>query len=214
MRPLNRKYSSGVINIEVKPVCRHCNNVRLGGLEGRVKTKILKLSYGEPVGLGEQDQIEIAAWIARIAMLWDFAHFHSQGLHFSPEERKVFIMTLEPPKDSFVWLCVLRPDVMRAGICSMQRANSETHEGFIVTSGVLGCFAFQFFSRRWDKNLPLGEIDKTMRPIIKDWESVAQPIWPAPKLELIWPSKKADLTMETFYPFAERWGGKAGNFDE
>jgi hypothetical protein len=214
MRPLNRKYSSGVVNMEVKPVCRRCNNVRLSSLEGRVKDKILKLWHGESVVLSSQNQIEIAAWVTRIAMLWDFAHFQTQGLYFSPDERKLFVDTLEPPEDSFVWLCVLRPDTMRAGITVIQRAHTEAHEAWIVATGVLGCFAFQFLSRRWNKNLSHAEIDEMMRPIIGGWNAVAEPIWPVPSRELRWPTKSADLTMETFYSFAERWGGKASNFDE
>jgi hypothetical protein len=209
----NRKYASKVINLEMKPVCRKCNNVRLGALESRAKETILRLRRGEHTILSKQNQIDLGAWITRIAILMSIASRHAFGTYFSSNERRLFMETLEPPKDSHIWLCALRPDVMRASISLIEQADSKAPERMLVATGVLGCFAFQFLARMWNKNVSAAEIDRMRHPITEDWEAIAQPIWPEPVEELKWPAKEADLTMETFYLFAARWGGKVTNYD-
>jgi len=209
--PIDREWKTDEFDVRTSAVCNPCNSRTLNLLEGRVKDFVLPLSLGRTTHLTRERQMDLSAWITRIAMLTDFSHPNVEGTNFSPTERKSFIDTLMPISDTWVWIGVFQASTREVAVMANRPVpdNSETFEVSISVTGVIGSLAFQFLSRRWNKRPSDAEIDCSMYPIQRDWHPAVHQIWPIIANDVHWPTTTFDLTINNINAFTDRWGGRS-----
>src|SRR5437667_8304413 len=140
-RPVDIRWSSkSVINTVLRAVCKRCNNERLNVLEGRVKDIITPLTHGQELQMSRQNQRDIAAWVTRLVMLYEFAHSHTHGHYFQPDDRRLFIDTLAPLRDTWVWLGVFRGKIGTGALLTNIHIPKDSRgtEGIMVGTGIMG----------------------------------------------------------------------------
>lgn len=57
--------------LQIKAVCKTCNETWMSAIEGRTKPILLPMIYGQKVNLSMTDQLELATWATLKAMVYD-----------------------------------------------------------------------------------------------------------------------------------------------
>jgi hypothetical protein len=92
-----RDKEGDVHTLQVRVVCReHCNGGWMSRLETAAKPILLPLMTGQSILIGHQEQKILAAWIAKTAMMLEFADY--KRVSTSPMQRRFLMDRLEPPE--------------------------------------------------------------------------------------------------------------------
>jgi len=192
--------------LRVKFVCANCNNGWMSQLEDRVKPIIEALYNKETVTLDSNDQITLAVWSLKNAMV--FESLRPNRLWFFVEaERRELMDTLKPIHHITVWIakcvepltafCVASDLTGVAGVSGDQvKAN--------VTTMCFGPLTIQVFSIKLPNTIPLDTtITADLRP--GPWDNVTLQIWPPQQEQVIWPATVGLLGEVGLVTFCERW---------
>ena len=208
-----RKYAATAwptnkIELAAKVVCKKCNNEDLSDLENKhAKPALLPLIDGEPTALSLERQAAIAAWLTKIAMVYEFTGGPMRQF-FSQQDREHFIRSMSPPPTTWVWLASVGPGY---GTALSQHAlyprNTPQRQllripppQVQILSGVMGHLAFQLLTRRGFEFLRTVR----MRRITDPWLTKTLLIYPSKRV-VVWPPSHA-LEDNALKPFSDRWG--------
>src|SRR5262245_48432062 len=72
----DRSYETGLATITVKAVCEPCNTGWMSRMESRNKPLIEPMIRGEHVRLSVAEQVEVATWASKTAMVLEY---HERG---------------------------------------------------------------------------------------------------------------------------------------
>jgi hypothetical protein len=205
---VERAWREKSLNTLAPDVCTECNNNVLSELENDYAKPILtRLCLGEQSRLPIEDQVALAAWITRFAMVAELLRgsLKSHPPFLTPLDRRQFIDALEPPADAWIWLASLDSQMV-AGTSAGQLLFKDRSRAFIVT-GTAGRLVFQFYLRRWTSNRPPDDaIAVWMTPVLTRWANATVQLSPNIWSQLEWPPK-IYLGNRGLTEFNNRWGG-------
>jgi hypothetical protein len=189
-------------------VCKKCNNELLSELENDYfKPVFERMTSQSAVEFTLDDQVTLAAWITRFAMIFDLARGLAavHGPFFSPQERKNFIDKFEPPDGAWIWLGSMRGGPP-ASTFATNISFDDGSTGF-TCSGVMDRLAFQFLFRRWSEPPPSeARVSAAMAPVLRRFGSATVQIWPVIWKVAKWPMLEY-FGYDEFKTFATRWDG-------
>jgi hypothetical protein len=194
--PGGKPRKSGAIDTRTyRVVCEPCNNVWLGNIEKRFLAPFFfDMVQGKPTVINETIQVILTFWLTRLAMAYEFVNqpFGSPTF-FSQSQREQFRLGAEPPEHTRVWVASYNsggPFHAHVGSHCLLQTPGDFRDGMFVVTGIVGCFAYQFFSRRWLKD-PLTEVefDRGLDKILWYWKPATIPLWPeSPTARFAWPT--------------------------
>jgi len=173
-----RTYSTRDANITVHAPCkRTCNNGWMSKLEGRAKPILRPFVEAEPpiaVPIGEQQCAELAFWLLKTAMVWDF--IDPMVPYFSNAERLAVVEhRIEVPLMLWIgrytgsdghFMAMHTPIKFKSGVVEMEGFSFTMMAGHLVT---------QFLTFR--KPASIGQV------------SIQVPGTPPPELVSLWPPR-------------------------
>jgi hypothetical protein len=202
---------AGAIDIKVPVVCQPCNNEWLGNIERKYLAPFFfDMIRGQTTALTVERQVILAFWLTRLAMAYEFKNEEGRpDYFFSQDDRQHFYEHAKPPTRTRIWVARFAADPKRfkARVGSLHRSKSITDfsNGMYVVTGVLGCFAYQFFSRRWSNGtMSEAEVDRGLRKIVKHWTGAQIQIFPESDQAVMWPPNSLDRS--AFKTFSDRFG--------
>jgi hypothetical protein len=202
--------------VKVKCVCAKCNNEWMSALEVEAKPFLLPLILGKQAELSGAQQLAIATWSLKTAMVFDCTRT-TKDWFFSQEERSglydartgVGLGTPFPPH-TFVWLAAYRGQNTATSSASVLRGiadvgpNRERQvpiEGHVSTIAA-GVFVVQVLTTRLPPTEPNRE------PILHSsgamWDRSTVRVWPGVARLAGWPPATV-LDDETLQDFETRW---------
>lgn len=97
----NRQYLAKTFDVQVKVVCKRCNNGWMSDLEASAKPLIGTIMHGTPLSLDAQSQRTLATWTFKTMAMLQFA---SPRLPPYPaSHRQHLYASHEPPPSVFIW---------------------------------------------------------------------------------------------------------------
>jgi len=213
-KDIEHKWEAGEINLQVKDLCRPCNNVWLGSeFEGPVIKPLLSdvIAYAAPAHWSPGEQAHIAAWCYKMALVLEFAS--GKRVWFTDAERHEFRRTRAA--HSFLSIRVAKYDFADDGIFKASHSYSAVHQlraqkGDLtvevkLTTISAGFFAFQVVAVR---DLSTGElIDvRELGPIEFSPQAQASllQVWPLPGRAVPWPPVSS-LNHKDLIDLSEMW---------
>jgi hypothetical protein len=190
----------------IKFVCAHCNNGWMSQLEDRVKPIVMALFGDGPVILDNNDQVILAVWSIKNAMV--FEALRSTRLWFFDEtERRNLRETQQPTPRISVWIakCVDNKGIFCSGIDLKGDTvpNAENLKAYVTTMG-FGPLGIQVVSIKTPDTIAQNiNITTDLRP--GPWDRISIRIWPLQQDRVIWPASmglSGDLGLTKF---SERW---------
>jgi hypothetical protein len=192
---------ANMLDIKVNAVCKKCNNEDLCDLEDIFAKPILvPLILGMKRRLTDEQQMILAAWITKTAMVNEFTD--SRQKFFSQTERETFLSKMEPLQHSCIWLARCQTKHVVASFqhtLFLKKRPSDGLKIFVLTM-VLGRLVFQLLVRR-DGNFRQAQFFKTL----DRWDSATARIFPNPQTMAFAPRQY--IGDHALKPFADRWGG-------
>ena len=175
---VTKEFQSSGLQMTVRMPCEKCNSGWMSSLEGGVKDWMTPMVYrGEKVLLERDQQLALARWALKTAMVYEFIS-PNEPMYFTESERKAFKERFEIPEN--VWIWAGRYDGPRP-MHAVQRRSPKDALAFTLFS-VTFCanfFAFQVFAYRSS----VGDLSRY--PVGTTRERLHQ-IWPAPQCD-VWP---------------------------
>lgn len=196
---------TNALDLTVRSICEKCNGKDLSELESAAKPCVLPLATTlDARWLGIEDQVVLASWITKIAIEYEFTHGHPR--FFTPAERELFIATLEPVAEPWIWLAPYRSArPYTAGAAQRPHITEQGTNIIHVTTGIVGSLAFQLLARRWPEGTDPAIIRGSMASILTRWGASTLQVWPIVHFEGVhWPPSEY-LEDESMQPFADRW---------
>lgn len=98
------RFQSTKLATKIGMPCQTCNNGWMSRLENSVKPFMSGMVFpGHKTLLDEDRRRHLARWAVKTAMVFEF--FKEDGLfYFTPEDRRAFMESTQPPNDVWVWL--------------------------------------------------------------------------------------------------------------
>lgn len=99
----NRTKQGNPIAFKVRAVCqKHCNSGWMSTLEQQARPILTPLIRGEAAQLGREEQLILAAWIAKTAMM--FEHSERRDVVSTLEQRQFLMTQTQPPYGWTIWI--------------------------------------------------------------------------------------------------------------
>lgn len=200
---VDRQYPSDNLQEKVRVICEHCNNVTLSRLENMAKPILSPMILGKSGYVSIPDQVVIAAWITKMAMVWEYTDNY-EPKYFTQAERENFRSTFRPATDNtWIWLAAVEsryPARMSQNVLWSQPGVGEPAR-FHITTGVIGGLGFQLLTRRHHDSKTASDY----RAIMNKWRASTALIYPH-IFPIRWPPREI-LTGEMVVDFEERFGG-------
>lgn len=202
-------YKTGSIELKIRVVCERCNNNWLADIERKfLASFFFDMVRGKPTRLPIERQITLVAWLIRLAMVYEFRDIGpTDATFFSQAERERFRSEMTFPTATWVWLAAYKGPRVSVGQHHLYLSEDRNLGDCIqVTTGTLGRFAFQVWSRRWPKLLPSDrQIARALRPVVRPWMNATIRLWPHQRDNLAWPPP--NLADDSLKLFCDRFGG-------
>ena len=202
-------------SVVVKRVCERCNNEWMSGLETQVRPTVWKLVLGQRADLNSEQQLALALWSTKTAMVFDAARTNGP-MYFSPGECTHLFRSmsggfdLPMPLWTFVWLATYRGNFAAGSFSWNLRGlgqRTDRREEFPVdghtTTIVMGHFVTQVLTVRL-----LSQVAKEAAPVPSSdrWNNAVRQVWPIASALVAWqPEQVLDDTNMGIEDFAKRW---------
>jgi len=175
-------------------------------LENLVKPIVEVLFSEEPVTLNSRNQITLAAWSFKNAMVYEALRYH-HSWYYLALERKALKENLQPPERTSIWIvkCVehqgaycLTKDLTGIADRSIGQVN-----GYATTMG-FGPLAIQVLSIRPPESIELeANVFTKLQPV--PWNRATLCIWPVQQANISWPPSIGLLGETGLQTLSERW---------
>ena len=198
------------INLTARLVCQPCNNDWMSELENDYVKPILSdpILRGDAIRFTVDDQVTLAAWAFKTAVLIDHMTSTRRRPFFSAAVRRRFATTLMLPEGVQIWIMghnATRLKRRTAYYVShyLKPASARLkHFEFYVVTFVVGHFAFQVFAprkpNRVHRRLPVLRPDSI-------WKDLTLRVWPSSGRTISWPPSGHYLSDDVMEQFAHRW---------
>jgi hypothetical protein len=213
-KEVEHQWEAGEINLQVKDLCRPCNNDWLGrDFEGPIIKPLLVdvIAHAVPARWSAEEQAHIAAWCYKMALVLEFAS--GKRVWFADDERHEFRRTRAA--HPFVSIRVAKHDFSNEGIFKASHSYSAVHtltaqrdlQQFEVklTTISAGYFAFQVVGVR---SLATGQLVdiRELGPIAFSPQAAASlfQIWPTFWRGVPWPPLQS-LNHKDLIDLSEMW---------
>ena len=113
--------------LTVKHVCRDCNNGWMSELEGCAKPILTPLIFGAASVLDGQDQITVACWAFKTAVVFEATRI-GRPKFYTLEERRHLREDAVPPRRTSVWLGQYKGNL--GAYCRADDLDSHVKESF------------------------------------------------------------------------------------
>src|SRR5262245_28941269 len=169
------------VDLQVRHLCKGCNNGWLSQLEGDVKSVISAIILDMPVVLYRNIQRIIAAWCFKVALI---AQCGGNNWFYSNEEATQFRTTLSPPEShTAIWLAKHTGEVTTfvapVHLYPQLRPTDAPAVGYITTAAI-SHLVIQVMSVRRDAGM------SALRVSPGPWHDALIPVWPSQD-EIRWP---------------------------
>jgi hypothetical protein len=189
-RQVPRIWRAGKFPLRTGNVCKNCNNGWMSDLENRVKPIMERFFLHEKVSLNPSDQLTVAIWICKNAMVYETLR-QKTSCFFTAQERKSFRESFHLPLHSFIWIAKV---VGFAGLfCTASDLNGIVTESLdqvkaYTTTMAFGPFVGQILNVKMSKSIhPNMKIAEGLQPVPSD-QTLIQ-VWPITSNMVSWPNK-------------------------
>jgi len=162
----------------VKTVCGGCNKGWMSDLETSVSPTLGKMIQGTPVSLTPLEQVDITAWVIKIAMLLDSTGVFEKGMFYEQAERDQLRVTRAIPSLTTVWFGSFEISSLHVEGTAFRgnddRGHWITHNS--ATTLVVGHVVFQVFTIHLLPHYQNTSLN--FEPIQGPWNGLLIPIWP------------------------------------
>lgn len=183
-----------IAHVEVRCVCRGCNSGWMGSIEGRVKPLLVQFVKGNTVRLDASQQLELSAWAALKAFVYEQAAHHLTVL--TQEERDLLMTQVRAPANVRVILAALDEGnhfiVQRKVVAGWRTQESPDLEYAYATTFVVGHLVVQIVGSPTSPH----EAFKQTSMVRPRWQTITPPVLP----EAMWPGPEL-LTQDTLDEF-------------
>lgn len=180
------KWSTAKPKLQVKRLCRSCNNGWMSRLENEAKPALVSILDDEPKELDASDQTTLARWAVKTAMVLD-AVDSNRPWFYSEDERQLMRVALALPKRTSVWIakCVDQPNVYSAAKDLWTTPGDDGIHAFATTMA-FGSLALQVVSIRTPAAIP-ENIAVTYDVREGLWDQTLVQVWPTSQNSRAWP---------------------------
>lgn len=222
-KEVEHKWDAGEISLQVKDLCRACNNDWLGReFEGPIiKPLLVDVIADAQVSLwSSQEQADIAAWCYKMALVIEFASGKQRW--FTDAERHLFRRTRAA--HPFVSIRIARYDFSDEGVLRASHSYSAVHTltsrkdprvvEVKLTTISAGFFAFQVVGVRDVASgelidyRELGEIE-----LSPDAKASLTQLWPLAARNISWPPRRS-LNHKDLIQLSEMWAEAHKRLDD
>lgn len=182
-----------VRTVRYRRPCKACNSIWMSQMENNLKHLLTKLVCGEPHELSDDEQIQLATWVAMKAMVVDFREGEANAA-IAPEDRAIMFTSRRPPPHWSVWIgrshvsagvnsfdsgknltLPAGPDGRRASSSQAEAERSYNTQCFTLVMGqlLLYCISSQAF-------------DMSSAAFSGSFQRLLAKIWPS-QTHLVWP---------------------------
>lgn len=169
----NPRVMGSKLNATARVVCRSCNSGWMSQLEGAVAPILAPLIRGEPATLLPNDLIQVGRWVAKTAMIDEYAD-RGETKVFSPESREALMRNEFPPIDCRIRLAAVDDaGILEYRRISMSKERDTRRVG--VSAGLrLGAVLFHLIYAE-GADSQISGLDR------EAWETETYiPVWPPP----------------------------------
>lgn len=199
--PTERRWkATGVATQTTKEVCHECNTGWMSRLETKAKPLLVPMMTGRPTALTLDEQITVATWVTKTAMIAELVHGHE--FNFSPEERGIMMTEQRPPAHVAVMAGAIETDI---GPCRATVARGQVVDGannvvawihvHTIQTGALICQVMR-------SDPPMG--GEVAFKTVQFAAPIEIPLFP-PTPSFVWPPTKV-LTEDRFLDHTQRIG--------
>ena len=174
-RAMGRVWDAPGLNMTVKRVCRACNSGWMSLLEERTRPLLTPMIKGEGILLGPEVQHLVSAWVAKTAMVLEYAHKEPRR-GFTNAERHSLRKLGSLPQGALVWLAYYRGQKtvwFRQHDLRLDEAvpgkQPKRLRGYVATL-MIGHLVFRFWKLPWEdavEAIHLG--DRSQEAIVTIW---------------------------------------------
>jgi hypothetical protein len=183
-----RRWDAAGFDVQVRQVCRTCNNGWMSRLEVRAQELLTPLILGTRTGsLSVAEQKTIAAWAWKTGAMLALAHPNDER-YVTPPDYGYFREHQRPPRGTYVWIARVEPDI---GVSDFQAGFSKQHRTDYRRPGdpeidrVGYRLQFSVFAAVFDVIKDPYEARLSRPPGVRDYWCRVQPIskgeWPPPR---------------------------------
>ena len=213
----------GGAGVTVKRVCRTCNNEWMSRLEEEAQPLLSRLIGGTPVDASVGQQLTLARWSQKTAMVFDaLATASGESMFFSQAERdhlrsfELGAVAAPFPRFTHFWLAAYRGEraitssgALLSGIGDRRTTDtreSRSIDGYTFTISA-GCVVLQSVTTRVPPEHAAAAT--YIHAHANRWERFAKEIWPFHGLVTFPPSETLDDASNSLDDFAGRWSPAA-----
>lgn len=145
-----QEWKGDLLATTTRRACAGCNNGWMSSLEGRTRTVLLPMAQGDSRALGVPEQILLATWATKTAMVGEFMPL---GVRiFTDEERAVVMAEDRPPWHVQARLAAYDgnglPLAFYRTVYAASRRQVSVERLVVLTTMVVGCAVFQIYADR------------------------------------------------------------------
>jgi hypothetical protein len=155
--PERKFHTRGHLGMVTDKVCQRCNNGWMSDLEKKTQPFLRPMMDGERITIPTDQQLWIARWFFKVAVLYEFWRERSPR-YFKPAERVAFFKSLTIPNHTYMYLghyvgslASSTTDIDNPFIVSPNTPNATSTDAYSVTLSIKQ-LALQVFSFRWPEN--------------------------------------------------------------
>jgi hypothetical protein len=214
----DREWRGPKPSVKVKRVCVPCNTGWMAALENEARPFLLPLLMGREVTLSGQEQLTIATWSVKTAIVFDCTRT-SERLYFSQQERDYLFQARAKgalcapfPPNTFVWLAtydgVNTLTCIASALFGVSRGwdRRDVRIGGHVATISAGCFVTQVLIERLP---PEHEHRLPPHDASGRWERATRRIWPLVSGRMrMPPEQRLDDGPMSLDDFTLRWPAK------
>jgi hypothetical protein len=174
--------------VRIMRFCGPCNHGWMSDLEKSAKRIVGPLILDLSVSLSREDQVLLAAWGMKTAMVFEGVNSQSTQWFFSDEDRRHLLASSTPPPNTMIWLG--RCEQSRGSFGHARRLHGDNEgvirEGFTITFSV-GRFVMQILTLRFEPQVNVIGIRLDVTPgpwnqsLVQGWPVSSGPVpWPPP----------------------------------
>jgi hypothetical protein len=199
-------WQAGKYLLRTGNVCKNCNNGWMSDLENRVKPIIERFFLDQEVSLDQHDQLTLAVWICKNAMVYETLR-HKSSCFFTSSEHKSFRESLHLPLHTSIWIAKI---VGFTGLfCTASDLNGIETKSLnqvkaYVTTMAFGPIVMQILNAKMSKPIYQNiTTDGRLQQDLLD-QTIIQ-IWPITVTKVLWPNKFGLSGELGLNRFAHRW---------
>jgi hypothetical protein len=171
--------------LKIKTVCHNCNNQWMSQLETKTIPILRPLLTDFSLPLEVNDQIVLATWAAKVALVFDSIYQHTH--FYTKNECVAFNLTGAIPVRTKIWIGRYFGNAQSANLSDF----TLNHESDLkvangcVTTIIAGHVVFQILSMKFRPDYE----KRSLRGVIASapWERLLTQIWPNGNTKITWP---------------------------